>query len=140
MSLVPMLQSKCNRLYDPGNMNVFISGGTIKVKITESSSFIAITHTQDFTKYFSEFDLLPTSLQNIVVLFKCCFCDDLMVRFVQVINLIVLFQKFAQKYFSLRVSIIQRLLHLFAVWTGSVVSVWCESLLEGVLEKCNLQF
>ena len=30
--------------------------------MTENSSPIAITHTQDFTKYFPEVDLLATSL------------------------------------------------------------------------------
>ena len=58
-----MLLSKCRRLYELGNVtNFYISSGTIKIKITEDSSPIAITHTQDFTKYFPEVDLLSTSL------------------------------------------------------------------------------
>ena len=58
-----MLWSKCKRLQELSNIsNFYISSGTIKVKITENSSPIAITYTQDFTKYFPEVDLLPTSL------------------------------------------------------------------------------
>ena len=58
-----MLCSKCKRLQEPGNItNFYISSGTIKLKITENSSPIAITHTQNFTNYFPEVDLLPTSL------------------------------------------------------------------------------
>ena len=58
-----MLWSKCKRLHEQGNItNFYISSGTIKVKVTENGSPIAITHTQDFTKYFPEIYLLPTSL------------------------------------------------------------------------------
>ena len=58
-----MVWSKCKRLHELGNVtNFYISSGTIKAKITENSSPIAIIHTQDFTKYFTEVDLLPTSL------------------------------------------------------------------------------
>ena len=58
-----MLWSKCKKLHELGNIsNFYISNGTIKVKITENSSPVAITHTQNFTKYFPEVDLLPTSL------------------------------------------------------------------------------
>ena len=58
-----MLWSICKRLHELGNItNFYISSGTIKVKITENSSPTAITHTQHFTKYFPEVDLLPTSL------------------------------------------------------------------------------
>ena len=58
-----MVWSKCKRLHELGNVtNFYFSSGTIKVKITENSGPIAITHTQDFTKYFTEVDLLPTSL------------------------------------------------------------------------------
>ena len=42
--------------------NFYISSGTGKIKLAESSSPIAIIHTQNFTKYFPEVDLLPTSL------------------------------------------------------------------------------
>ena len=46
-----------------GNITSFyISSSTIKIKIAENSSPIAITHTQDFTKYFPEVHLLSTSL------------------------------------------------------------------------------
>ena len=56
-----MLWPKCIRLHELGDItNFYISSGTIKVKIIENSSPIAIMHTQGFTKYF--LDLLPTSL------------------------------------------------------------------------------
>ena len=56
-----ILWSKCKTLLELGNItNFYISSGTTKVKITENSSPIATTHTQDFTKYFPEVDLLPT--------------------------------------------------------------------------------
>ena len=53
-----MIWSKYKRLDELGN----ISRGTIKIKITDNISPIAITHTQDFRKYFPEVDLLPTPL------------------------------------------------------------------------------
>ena len=47
-----MLWSKCKRLHELGNIaNFYISSSTIKVKITENSSLIAITHTR-FYKVF----------------------------------------------------------------------------------------
>ena len=58
-----MVWSKCKRFHELGNVtNFYFSSGTIKVKITENGGPIAITHTQDFAKYFTEVDLLPTSL------------------------------------------------------------------------------
>ena len=58
-----MLWSKCKRLHELGNItNLYISSGTIKIKITENSSPIVITHTQDFARYLPEVDLLLTSL------------------------------------------------------------------------------
>ena len=58
-----MLRSKCKSLQELGNItNFYISRVTIKVKITENSNSIEITHTQDFTKYFPEVDLLSTLL------------------------------------------------------------------------------
>ena len=50
-------------IHELGNItNFYTSSGTIKIKITKNSSPIAITHTQGFTKYFPEVDLLPTLL------------------------------------------------------------------------------
>ena len=58
-----MLWLKCKWLHGLGNItNFYISSSTIKVKVIKNNSLIAITHTQDFTKYFPEFDLLPTLL------------------------------------------------------------------------------
>ena len=56
-----MLWSKCKRLHDLGKISYFyISSDTIKVKISENRNPISIIYTQDFVKYFSEVDLLPT--------------------------------------------------------------------------------
>ena len=41
--------------------NFLISGGTVKVKITENSKPFAITHLNDFTVYFPNGDLSPPS-------------------------------------------------------------------------------
>ena len=93
-----MIWSKCKKLHEAGNITSFYTScDTIKIKITENSSHIAITHTQNFTKDFPEVDSLPIALQNIVALFKCCLCVDLIAGFVRVIKLIVLFQKFARQ-------------------------------------------
>ena len=46
---------KMQAFHELGNIINF----TMKVKITENSSPKEITHTQDFTKYFLEVDLLP---------------------------------------------------------------------------------
>ena len=42
----------------------FISGGTIKVKITEDSRPLAITHLNDFTVHFPNVDLSPPSASS----------------------------------------------------------------------------
>ena len=39
----------------------FISGGTVKVKITENSRPLAITHLSDFAVHFPNADLSPPS-------------------------------------------------------------------------------
>ena len=57
-----MLWSKCKRFNDLGKIsNFYISGGTIKVKISKNRNPISITYTQDFVKYFPEVDLLPAT-------------------------------------------------------------------------------
>ena len=71
-----MMWSKCKRLHELGNnTNFYISGSTMKIKITENSSPIAKIHAQGFTNYFPEVDLLATLLLNIVVPFNF-FCVD----------------------------------------------------------------
>ena len=58
-----MLWSKYKRLHELGNItNFYISCDTIKVKIIENSSLIAITNAKDFRKYFPVVDLLASSL------------------------------------------------------------------------------
>ena len=39
--------------------NFYISSGTIKIKITENSSPILITHLDDFEMHFADIDLSP---------------------------------------------------------------------------------
>ena len=57
-----MLWSKSKRLHSMGIINsFFISGGTVKVKITENSRPLAITHLNDFTVHFPNVDLSPPS-------------------------------------------------------------------------------
>ena len=57
-----MLWSKCKRLHDLGKIsNFYISSGRHNVKVSENRNLISITQTQDFAKYFSEADLIPTS-------------------------------------------------------------------------------
>ena len=56
-----MMWSSFKRLHELEHITIFYnSSGTIKVKIPENGSPIAIKHAQDFEKYFSEVDLLPT--------------------------------------------------------------------------------
>ena len=41
--------------------NFFISGGTVKVKTTDTSRALAIAHLSDFTVHFPNVDLSPPS-------------------------------------------------------------------------------
>ena len=57
-----ILWSKSKGLHSMGIISsFFISGGTVKVKITENSRPLAITHLSDFTVHFSNVDLSPPS-------------------------------------------------------------------------------
>ena len=48
------------RLQNIGSVdNFYISSGTIKIKITENSSPILITHLDDFEMHFPDIDLSP---------------------------------------------------------------------------------
>ena len=38
----------------------FISGDTIKIRVSENSSLLSLTHVHDFGKYFPDIDLSPT--------------------------------------------------------------------------------
>ena len=56
-----MLWSKSKRLRSMGIINsFFISAGTVKVKITETSRPLAITNLNDFTIHFPNIDLSPS--------------------------------------------------------------------------------
>ena len=55
-----LLWSKTKKLHSMGKIhNLFISNGTIKIKRSERSSSLAITHDPDFEKYFPGMDLSP---------------------------------------------------------------------------------
>ena len=54
------LWSKAKRLQNIGSIdNFYISGGTIKIKVTENSSPTTITHLDDFKIHFPYTDLSP---------------------------------------------------------------------------------
>ena len=53
-----VLWSKSKVLLDMGKINrLIVSNGTVKVKISEISAPISITHADDFAKYFPDVDL-----------------------------------------------------------------------------------
>ena len=55
-----ILWSKVKRLQNIGSIdNFYISIGTIKIKVTENSSPITITHLDDFKIHFPDIDLSP---------------------------------------------------------------------------------
>ena len=55
-----ILWSKTKRLQNIGLIdNFYISSGTIKIKVTEKSSPITITHLDDFKIHFPDIDLSP---------------------------------------------------------------------------------
>ena len=57
-----MLCSKSKRLHGMGIINsFFISGGTVKVKITENSRPLAITHLNELTVHLPNVDLSSPS-------------------------------------------------------------------------------
>ena len=57
-----MLWSKSKRLLDLGKINnFFVSSGKIKIRLQENSKPLAITHVEDFKKYFPDVDLTPSS-------------------------------------------------------------------------------
>ena len=56
-----MLWSKSKKLLTIGKINSFyISKGTIRIKISENSSPLSITHVNDFGKHFPDIDLSPS--------------------------------------------------------------------------------
>ena len=55
-----VLWSKSKKLHSLGKVFSFhISGDTIKIKVSENSSTLSITHVDDFGKYFPDIDLSP---------------------------------------------------------------------------------
>ena len=56
-----VLWSKSKKLHSLGKIfSFYISGDTIKIKVSENSSLLSITHVNDFGKYFPDIDLLPS--------------------------------------------------------------------------------
>ena len=52
-----MLWSKSKKLLTIGEIKrVYISNGTIRIKISENSSPLSITHVDDFGKHFPDID------------------------------------------------------------------------------------
>ena len=55
-----VLCSKSKKLHSLGKIfSFYISGDTIKIKVSENSSSLSITHVDDFGKYFPDIDLSP---------------------------------------------------------------------------------
>ena len=55
-----VIWSKSKMLHSLGKINsFFISGDTIKIKVSENSLPLSITHVDDFGKYFPDIDLSP---------------------------------------------------------------------------------
>ena len=55
-----VLWSKSKKLHSLGKINsFFISGDTIKIKVSENSLSFSITHVDDCGKFFPDIDLLP---------------------------------------------------------------------------------
>ena len=64
-----VLWSKSKKLHSLGKINsFFISGDTIKIKVSENSLPLAITHVDDFGKYFPDIDLSPPDPRNLNLL------------------------------------------------------------------------
>ena len=56
-----VLWSKSKKLHGLGKINSFpISGYIIKIKVSENSLLLSITHVAAFGKYFPDIDLLPS--------------------------------------------------------------------------------
>ena len=65
-----MLWSKSKKLLTLGKINSFyISNGTIRIKISENSSLLSITHVDDFGKHFPDIDLSSSRSGQISIIF-----------------------------------------------------------------------
>ena len=57
-----VLWSKSKKLHNLGQIHsFFISGDTVKIKISENSALMPVTHVDDFGNYFPDVDLSPPS-------------------------------------------------------------------------------
>ena len=59
-----MLWPKSEKLHSMGRIHSYIAGESIKTKVHESSTPLAITHLNDFEHNFLDVDLLPTSTSD----------------------------------------------------------------------------
>ena len=60
-----MLWSKSKKLPSMSRIhNFYIAGESIKIKVHENSTPLAITHVHDFEYHFPKVDLSPTSTSN----------------------------------------------------------------------------
>ena len=57
-----MLRSKAKRLHSLKRISSFyVSGGTVKIKISENSLLLPITHVSDFKEHFPDVSLASTT-------------------------------------------------------------------------------
>ena len=55
-----MIWAKSKKLHSLGKIHgFFVSGGTIKIRVSENSFPLSLTHVDDFGKYFPDVDLSP---------------------------------------------------------------------------------
>ena len=72
MSLLTNFWSKAKRLQNIGSIdNFYVSIGTIKIKVTENSSPITITHLDDFKIHFPVIDS-SRQMHRILGFIICC--------------------------------------------------------------------
>ena len=58
----PVLWSKTKRLHSSKRISsLYVSGGTVKIQISENSLPLAITHVNDFKEHFPDVNLAPPS-------------------------------------------------------------------------------
>ena len=55
-----VIWAKSKKLHNLGKIHsFFISGDTVKIRLSENSSPLSLTHIEDFGKYFPDVDFLP---------------------------------------------------------------------------------
>ena len=60
-----VIWAKSKKLHSLGKIHsFFILGDTIKIRVSENSSPLSLTHVEDFGKYFSDVNLLPSECSD----------------------------------------------------------------------------